>query len=49
MLQCQVAVDALLNFADVTPKARLLPAGSPHSADWLNAIRLSSIGLKLDG
>lgn len=45
---CQVAVDALLNSADVTSKARLLAAGSPHSADWLNAIPLSSIGLKLD-
>jgi hypothetical protein len=45
---CQVVLDALLNSADVTSKARILAASSPHSADWLNAIPLSSIGLKLD-
>ena len=46
---CEVMADRLLDTAtDHVVRARLLAARSPCSGDWLNALPLSSAGLKMD-
>ena len=46
---CEVMADRLLDAAtDHVVRARLLAARSPCSGDWLNALPLSSAGLKMD-
>ena len=46
---CRVQAELLLSDAtDQVARARLLAACSPSSGDWLNALPLSSTGLKMD-
>ena len=46
---CKIQVETLLDVAtDHVVRARLLAACSPGSGDWLDALPLSSVGLKLD-
>jgi hypothetical protein len=46
---CKLQVETLLDVAtDHVVRARLLAACSPGSGDWLDALHLSSAGLKLD-
>ena len=46
---CEVQADLLLDAAaDVVDRARLLASRAPGSGDWLHALPLSSVGLKLD-
>ena len=40
--------DLLSRQTDPVDKARLLAVASPQSSDWLNAIPIPSLGLKLD-
>lgn len=46
---CRVQYEKLLNDAtDPVDRARLLASCSPGSGDWLHALPLSSVGLKMD-
>jgi len=46
---CQVQADRLLDSAtDHVERARLLASRSAGSGDWLNALPISSVGLKMD-
>jgi len=46
---CEIQADLLLDAAaDVVDRARLLASRAPGSGDWLHALPLSSVGLKLD-
>lgn len=46
---CEVQADLLLDaVADDVERARLLASRAPGSGDWLGALPLSSIGLKMD-
>src|SRR5208282_4602431 len=48
---CKVQSDLLLDKLsnnDYVARARLLAARSPGSGDWLEALPLSSVGLKMD-
>ena len=40
--------DLLINHTNDYDKARLLAASAKHSADWLNALPITSCGLRLD-
>ena len=40
--------DLLLNHINDNDKAILLAASAKHSADWLNALPITSCGLRLD-
>ena len=45
---CQKKYDDLLSSAESkADKARLRAIASPHSSDWLNAVPVTSLGLKL--
>ena len=47
-LACKKVTERLLKTANQIDRARLLAASSPHTADWLQAIPASNLGLHLD-
>jgi hypothetical protein len=46
---CKAKADILLSsVSDIIDRARLLASRAPHSGDWLHALPLSAMGLKLE-
>ena len=46
---CEIGINSLINESiNLTEKARLLAVSAEHSGDWLDAIPIPSLGLKLD-
>ena len=47
-LVCKTATKRLISTANQVDRARLLAASTPHTADWLQALPASNLGLHLD-
>ena len=47
-LVCKNAAERLIRNANQIDRARLLAASTPHTADWLQAVPVPSLGLHLD-